>query len=78
MYYWSPGAPGTPRASPPEVGNSSQPSVPVDATMATEVRQVERGEDGVAYEAHRAAAVGDGAVVSVSAPHRRTWEPKNS
>ncbi|AWO97826.1 Hypothetical protein SMAX5B_012761 [Scophthalmus maximus] len=58
------------------ISSSSQPSVPVHATMATEVRQVERGEEGVAYEAQRAASVGDGAEVGVLAPHPRTWEPK--
>ncbi|AWP19618.1 Hypothetical protein SMAX5B_022210 [Scophthalmus maximus] len=50
--------------------------MPVHATMATKARQVERGEEGIAYETHRAAAVGDGAEVGVSAPHPRTWEPK--
>ncbi|AWP16965.1 Hypothetical protein SMAX5B_000561 [Scophthalmus maximus] len=44
--------------------------------MATEARQVEQGEEGVAYETHRAAAVGDGAEVGVWAPHPRTWWPK--
>ncbi|AWP12525.1 Hypothetical protein SMAX5B_003984 [Scophthalmus maximus] len=39
-------------------------------------RAVERGEEGVAYEAHSAAAVGDGAEVGVLARHPRTWEPK--
>ncbi|AWP08988.1 Hypothetical protein SMAX5B_015427 [Scophthalmus maximus] len=44
-------------------------------------RAVERGEEGVAYETHRAArdgpeVVGDGAEVGVSARHPRTWEPK--
>ncbi|AWP09204.1 Hypothetical protein SMAX5B_019446 [Scophthalmus maximus] len=51
--------------------------------MATEARQgtypdvptVER-EEGVAYEAHRAATVGDGAEVGVLARHPRTWERK--
>ncbi|AWP03403.1 Hypothetical protein SMAX5B_007256 [Scophthalmus maximus] len=46
-------------------GETETPSVIAHATMATEARQVERGEEGVANEAHRAAAVGDGAEVGV-------------